>query len=125
MLRIFISHSGCNNREATALKRWLSSSRPELANEIFLDIDEETGLRLGRRWKEQLLVRNTGCEWLVCLVSRDWIGSKECLIEYHLADRTGKNILIASGHNMQVEVPDVVVKAIRDAVDAAPTPAHP
>jgi WD40 repeat protein len=95
MLRIFISHSGCNNREATALKRWLSSSRPELANEIFLDIDEETGLRLGRRWKEQLLVRNTGCEWLVCLVSRDWIASKECLIEYHLADRTGKNILIA------------------------------
>ena len=95
MLRIFISHSSRNNREAVALKQWLTERRPELANEIFLDIDDKTGLQLGRQWKEELLVRSTGCEWLLCLVSRDWIASKECLIEYELADRTGKGIVIA------------------------------
>lgn len=95
MLRIFMSHSGLNNREAVALKQWLTERRPELASEIFLDIDDKTGLRLGRQWKEELLLRNTGCEWLLCLVSRDWIVSKECLIEYELADRTGKGIVVA------------------------------
>lgn len=95
MLRIFMSHSSRNNREAVALRQWLTDCRPELANEIFLDIDDKTGLHLGRQWKEELLLRNTGCEWLLCLVSRDWIASKECLIEYELADRTGKGIVIA------------------------------
>ncbi|WP_197518365.1 WD40 repeat domain-containing protein [Mycobacterium sp. E3198] len=90
-----MSHSGRNNREVVALKQWLTERRPELATEIFLDIDDKTGLRLGRQWKEELLLRNTGCEWLLCLVSRDWIASKECLIEYELADRTGKGIVIA------------------------------
>ncbi|WP_197519403.1 WD40 repeat domain-containing protein [Mycobacterium sp. E2327] len=90
-----MSHSGLNNRETVALKQWLTERRPELASEIFLDIDSETGLQLGRQWKEELLLRNTGCEWLLCLVSRHWIASKECLIEYELADRTGKGILIA------------------------------
>ena len=50
---------------------------------------------------------------------------KETQARLAVLSKSGKNILIASGHNMQVEVPDVVVKAIRDAVDAAPTPAHP
>lgn len=95
MLRIFMSHSSRNNREAVALRQWLTERRPELATEIFLDIDDHTGLQLGRQWKEELLLRNTGCEWLLCLVSRDWIASKECLIEYELADRTGKGIVIA------------------------------
>ncbi len=34
-------------RAALALKKWLSEQRPELANEIFLDVDPKTGLRLG------------------------------------------------------------------------------
>ena len=37
-------------------RRWRSSGglaeqRPELANEIFLDIDPESGLQVGARWK--------------------------------------------------------------------------
>jgi hypothetical protein len=40
--RIFSSHSSSDNREAVALKRWLADQRPELANEIFLDIDPRT-----------------------------------------------------------------------------------
>ena len=54
MSRIFMSHSGRDKREAVALRQWLSEQRPELANEIFLDIDPQTGLRPGQRWKEAL-----------------------------------------------------------------------
>ena len=46
-----MSHSSRNNRQAVALKHWLSEQRPELANEIFLDIDPTTGLQLGWEWK--------------------------------------------------------------------------
>jgi hypothetical protein len=35
MSRVFLSHSSGDNREALALKVWLSEQRPELANEIF------------------------------------------------------------------------------------------
>ena len=50
---------------------------------------------------------------------------KEAQARLALLSKSGKNILVASGHNMQVEAPDVVVKAIRDAIDAAPVPVHP
>jgi WD40 repeat protein len=90
-----MSHSSRNNRQAVALKHWLSEQRPELANEIFLDIDPTTGLQLGWEWKGQLLLRNSVCEWLVCLVSKNWIASTECLLEYHMADRTGKHLVVA------------------------------
>jgi hypothetical protein len=50
---------------------------------------------------------------------------KETQAGLALLSKSGKNILIASGHNMQVEAPDVVVKAIRDAIAAAPAPVHP
>jgi hypothetical protein len=95
VLRIFISHKREDSREAVALKQWLAEQRPELADEIFLDIDPNTGLELGWEWKEQLVLRNSLCEWLICLVSGRWIASRECLMEYHFADRSGKRILIA------------------------------
>jgi WD40 repeat protein len=95
VLRIFISHKSDDSREAVALKQWLAEQRPELADEIFLDIDPNTGLELGWEWKEQLVLRNSVCEWLICLVSRGWITSRECLMEYHFADRSGKRIVIA------------------------------
>ena len=47
MSRIFLSHSSRDNRQAVALKQWLAEQRPELANEIFLDIDPESGLQAG------------------------------------------------------------------------------
>jgi WD40 repeat protein len=94
VLRIFISHKSEDSRAAVALKQWLAEQRPELADEIFLDIDPNTGLELGWEWKEQLVLRNSLCEWLICLVSPGWIASRECLMEYHFADRSGKRILI-------------------------------
>jgi hypothetical protein len=82
MSRIFLSHSSRDNRQAAALKRWLAQQRPELANEIFLDIDPESGLQLGARWKGQLFESNSRCEAVICLVSASWEASHECKTEY-------------------------------------------
>jgi hypothetical protein len=93
--RIFLSHSSLDWRAAVALKRWLGEQRPELANEVFLDIDPETGLRLGRIWDARLLTSNSRCEYLICLVSKNWAGSRECVVEYRTAEGFGKRILVA------------------------------
>jgi hypothetical protein len=96
VLRIFISHQSANNREAVALKQWLAEQRPELADEIFLDIDPKTGLKLGGEWADQLiLLLNSVCEWVICLVSREWVSSHECRWEYQIATRSAKKIMVA------------------------------
>ncbi|MGO9155642.1 nSTAND1 domain-containing NTPase [Mycobacterium sp.] len=93
--RIFLSHSSRDSRAAIALKRWLSEQRPELVNEIFLDIDQETGLRLGMHWGSQLVTSNSRCEYLICLLSQDWLASRECQVEYRTAEGFGKRIVVA------------------------------
>lgn len=95
MSRIFLSHSTRDWRAAVALKQWLVEQRPDLANEVFLDIDPETGLRLGKHWDAQLLTSNSRCEYLICLVSENWAGSSECAVEYRTAEGFGKRILVA------------------------------
>ena len=95
MSRIVLSHSSRDWRAAVALKRWLGEQRPELANEVFLDIDPETGLRLGELWGAKLLTSNSRCEYLICLVSKNWAASRECAVEYRTAEGFGKRILVA------------------------------
>jgi WD40 repeat protein len=95
MPRVFLSHSRKNNREAVALKVWLSERRPELADEIYLDIDPNTGMELGERWKGQLFRNNSRCETMICLLSKDWEASPECKTEYRTAEGFGKRILVA------------------------------
>ena len=55
MSRIFLSHASADNRAAMALKRWLAEQNPQLANEIFLDLDPDAGIRTGERWEQALL----------------------------------------------------------------------
>ena len=95
MSRIFMSHSGRDNREAVALRQWLSDQRPELANEIFLDINPQTGLRPGQRWKEALRREGQRCEAVICLLSRNWEDSPYCQAEYLTSENLGKKILVA------------------------------
>jgi TIR domain len=92
--RIFLSHSSRDWRAAVALKRWLGEQRPELANDIFLDIDADTGLPLGKHWDAHLLTSNSRCEYLICLVSENWAGSRECAVEYRTAEGFSKRILV-------------------------------
>jgi hypothetical protein len=93
--RIFLSHSSIDWRAAVALKRWLGEQRPELSHEVFLDIDPETGLRLGNIWDARLLTSNSRCEYLICLVSKTWAESRDCVVEYRTAEGFGKRILVA------------------------------
>ena len=95
MSRIFLSHSSRDNREALALKQWLSAQRPELATEIFLDIDPASGLQTGARWKGQLFDSNSRCQTVICLLSRSWEASHECKTEYRTAEGLGKQIIVA------------------------------
>src|SRR5271170_2391392 len=91
--RIFVSHSSRDNRAAVALKQWLSEQRPELANEIFLDI--ASGQQEGARWKGELFRSNSRCEAVICLVSQAWENSHICKTEYRTAESLGKRILVA------------------------------
>lgn len=99
MSRIFLSHASADAREALALKQWLSQQRPQLANEIFLDIDPQAGMQLGERWKGQLYENNSRCEAVICLISRNWASSQECKVEYRTAENLGKQILCARLEN--------------------------
>jgi hypothetical protein len=97
--RIFVSHSSADNRQAVALRAWLVAQDPPLANEIFLDTDPGTGLKPGVKWKDELTSANSRCEVVVCLLSRDWESSAECLAEYRTAENMGKQILCARLQN--------------------------
>jgi hypothetical protein len=59
MSRISLSHSSHDWRDAAALMQWLGSQQPALANRIFLDIDPQTGLRLGKHLAAQRVPANT------------------------------------------------------------------
>ncbi|MFB0833009.1 nSTAND1 domain-containing NTPase [Arthrobacter halodurans] len=93
--RIFLSHSSRNSAEAIALKRWLVEREPGLAEEIFLDLDPDTGIAPGERWKRALRQANERCEAVICLLSTHWETSSECLAEYRTAENLGKLILCA------------------------------
>ncbi|QFS91107.1 translocation protein TolB [Mycobacterium sp. THAF192] len=82
-------------RQAVALKRWLALQDPPLANEIFLDVDPDTGLRAGSRWKEALRQANARCEAVICLLSPRWEASDECRVEYRTAENLNKQIFVA------------------------------
>jgi hypothetical protein len=95
MARIFLSHSSRDAREAIALKRWLVGQDPDLAEEIFLDLDPVTGIQPGERWKEALRRSNARCEAVICLLSEHWEASAECRTEFRTAETLGKLILCA------------------------------
>lgn len=95
MSRIFLSHSSTNDREAIALRRWLGEQNPRLANEIFLDLDPNVGIRTGERWAAALQRANARCEAVVCLLSKVWESSVECVTEYRTAETLNKRVFCA------------------------------
>ncbi|RDI63860.1 toll/interleukin-1 receptor domain-containing protein [Nocardia pseudobrasiliensis] len=95
MARVFLSHSSRDSAEAAALVRWLSEQQPGLAGDIFLDVDERAGIVQGTRWRDALRRALTRCEAVICLTSRDWHASTECVAEYLTAVYLGKRIFCA------------------------------
>lgn len=103
MSRIFLSHSSRDGLQAIALKRWLEEQDPGLAGEIFLDLDPDTGISPGERWRLALRQANERCEAVICLLSDHWETSRECLAEYRTAENLGKQILCARLEPLQDE----------------------
>ncbi len=95
MSRIFLSHSSRDNRQAIALRQWLIGQEPPLANEIFLDLDRDSGIRSGVRWKDALRQASSRCEAVICLLSPNWEASAECKTEYRFAEYLNKKIFSA------------------------------
>ena len=95
MSRVFVSHSSRDNRQAIAVMRWLEVAEPGLVGEIFLDLDQDTGIRTGQRWTQALWQANARCEAVVCLLSASWVASPECRAEFRQAEGMGKPILCA------------------------------
>jgi hypothetical protein len=95
MPRIFLSHSSTNNREAIALRQWLGAQNPRLANEIFLDLNPDVGIRTGERWADALRRANARCEAVICLLSKEWESRVECLTEYRVAETLNKRVFCA------------------------------
>ena len=95
MSRVFLSHSSRDNRSAAAVKAWLIEQEPGLAEEIYLDLDPHTGIRLGERWKQALQQANSRCEVVICLLSAHWEASPECKTEFRYAETLNKAIVCA------------------------------
>ena len=82
MFRFFISHAAANTREAIALKKWMIKQEPPLEQEIFLDVDPNSGMPLGKEWQDALREANEHCEAVICLLSKKWEKSSECRTEF-------------------------------------------
>jgi hypothetical protein len=67
-----VSHSSRDSIEAPALKTWLERAEPGLVGAAVVDLDPETGIPAGVRWKEALRRANDRCEAVICLVSKHW-----------------------------------------------------
>ena len=93
--RVFLSHSSRDTREAVAVKAWLVEQEPGLAEDIYLDVDPHTGIRLGARWKQALQQANARCEVVICLLSKRWEASPECQTEFRYAETLNKAIVVA------------------------------
>jgi hypothetical protein len=93
--RVFVSHSSRDKVSAVALARWLKTSEPSLNGEIFLDVDPDTGMTPGARWKSELTRAVDRCEAVICLISLDWEDSVECLLEFRYAESLNKRIFCA------------------------------
>ena len=95
MSRIFISYSRRDQRYAVALKQWIAEKDHGLKNEIFVDVDPDTGILPGVRWREALKRANNRCEAVICLLSKNWESSTECRTEFRTAENLNKLIFSA------------------------------
>lgn len=91
MSRIFLSHSSIDEKEALALKQWLTNNGWG-EEDVFLDIDPIRGLAAGERWQLALRRAADRCEAAVFIVSPAWTQSKWCLAEFLLAKSLNKLI---------------------------------
>lgn len=89
MARIFLSHSSADNFEAVAVRDYLAA---EGWDDIFLDIDTDSGIAAAEKWERSLHEAANRCEAVIFLVSRAWLASQWCVREFNLAMRLNKRL---------------------------------
>jgi TPR repeat protein len=89
MASIFISHSSLDNNFACELKSWLADQGYE---SVFLDFDNQMGLRAGQQWEKQLYEQLLRCHALILVITKNWFDSKWCFAEFTQARALGKLI---------------------------------
>ena len=87
MAVLFISHSSKDDGHATALEAWL---RANSFTDIFVDHQSIMG---GEKWSEALKSSAGACRVVICLVTYNWLNSKECPHEFRAAWYMGKRIV--------------------------------
>ncbi|MEL7033049.1 MAG: toll/interleukin-1 receptor domain-containing protein [Pseudomonadota bacterium] len=110
MATIFISHSGADDALATDLENWLGLNG---FDEVFVD-HGQNGIRVGDKWQRALQSAVGACRVVICLVTENWLRSKECDGEFIAARYMGKKIIPLLGVD-----PDIPEALNRDPSDAA------
>jgi formylglycine-generating enzyme required for sulfatase activity len=98
MSAIFISHSRRDNAWAERIRDWLQDDEKQREEEqrylsFFLDIDEENGIDVGERWRDQLFEHLQLCAAVLVICSEAYASSQWCLAELGVAMAAGKLVL--------------------------------
>jgi formylglycine-generating enzyme required for sulfatase activity len=98
MSTIFISHSRRDNAWAEQIRDWLKDDEKQREEEqrylsFFLDIDEENGIDVGERWRDQLFEHLQLCAAVLVICSEAYASSQWCLAELGVAMAAGKLVL--------------------------------
>lgn len=109
MATIFISHSGADDALATDLENWL---RLNGFDEVFVD-HGQNGIRVGDKWQRALQSAVGACRVVICLVTENWLRSKECDGEFIAARYMGKKIIPLLG--VDPDIPEALNRDLNDA----------
>jgi formylglycine-generating enzyme required for sulfatase activity len=98
MSAIFISHSHRDNAWAERIRDWLLDEEKKREEEqrylsFFLDIDEENGIDVGERWRDQLFEHLQLSAAVLVICSEAYGSSQWCLAELGVAMAAGKMVL--------------------------------
>jgi hypothetical protein len=98
MSAIFISHSRRDNAWAERIRDWLQDDEKQREEEqrylsFFLDIDEENGIDVGERWRDQLFEHLQLSAAVLVICSEAYASSQWCLAELGVAMAAGKLVL--------------------------------
>ena len=98
MSAIFISHSHRDNAWAERIRDWLLDEEKKREEEqrylsFFLDIDEENGIDVGERWRDQLFEHLQLSTAVLVICSEAYASSQWCLAELGVAMAAGKLVL--------------------------------
>jgi formylglycine-generating enzyme required for sulfatase activity len=101
MALIFLSHSSKDDVICSDLESWLN------ANGFSSFFSDHSSITAGERWADALRAAAGVCRAVLCLVTNDWLDSRECTAEFRAAWYMGKRIiplfLIFSEANLSFE----------------------